>query len=248
MWLNCVSQLPAPQCHLFCFPHAGGGASVYSPWAPLLAPKVALRAVQLPGRENRLAEQPISSFSIVVDSIVDAMEPQLDRPFAFFGHSMGALMAWETARELRRRSMPQPVHLFVSGRQAPDLLSGHPPLHGLPDEEFLEECVRIYQGIPQAVLNEPELVAMFLPALRADMQAIETYEYQDSHPLECPITALFGNGDRTSSPEAVRAWARQTQKQFVYQEIAGGHFYLQSARTVILAIVQRALASYTNNF
>jgi medium-chain acyl-[acyl-carrier-protein] hydrolase len=246
-WLSCVSQPPDPECILFCFSHAGGGASVYSTWAPLLAPKIAVKAIQLPGRENRITEKPISSFPVIVNSIVDAIEGQIDRPFAFFGHSMGTLVALETARELRRRSLRQPVHLFVSGRHAPDLSSGLPPLHRLPDEEFLRECVRIYQGIPQAVLNEPELVAIFLPALRADLEAVETYKYQEDPPLACPITALFGTGDSTSSPELVMGWARQTRKQFVYKAVPGAHLYLQSARSEILATLRQSLAGYTSN-
>lgn len=157
---------------------------------------------------------------------------------------MGALLAFEVARALRERSLPQPVHLFVSGRQSPRSPFARKPLHLLPDGPFLRECVRRYQGIPQAILNEPELVKLFLPVLRADMQAVETYEYERQKALTVPMTAFHGSDDNTSKPEEIQLWANETQSGFSYLELPGGHFFLQTARDQVLEIIRETLLPF----
>jgi len=239
-WLSRLSEPPADGIRLFCFPYAGAGASAFYLWSRDLAPSIAVCAVQLPGRETRLAEVPVVSLKTIVDTVVREMRALLDCPFAFFGHSMGTVLAFETARKLRDLSLPLPAHLFVSGRGAPDLEKDLAMLHRLPDAEFIAECVRRYQGIPKAVLDEPELVNLFLPSLRADMQAVETYRYDLRDPLECPITALQGRED-PSPPAALQAWARHTTAAFRYQELPGGHFFIHTARSQIMELIRRTL-------
>lgn len=244
LWLKQVSKSAHPAVRLICFPYAGGGASAYYPWGRELPAQIGVYAAQLPGREERYSETPLKSLSFLVESVIQAVSALPASPFALFGHSMGALLAFELAQKLQERSLPQPVHLFVSGRQSPRTPLACEPMHLLPDGAFLRECVRRYQGIPQAVLNEPELVKLFLPVLRADMEAVETYKYQHRQPLTVPVTALHGSDDYTSKPEEIQLWANETQSGFSYLELPGGHFFLQTARDQVLEIIRKTLLSF----
>jgi len=236
-WVTLFANPPKAAVRLFCFPYAGAGASAFFRWSRDLAPPIAVHAIQLPGREGRLAEPLISDAGQMVREILAAIEPLLDRPYAFFGHSMGTVLAFEVARQLR--SNP-PLRLFVAGREAPHIEHGGTPLHRLPDAEFLAETVRRYDGIPPAILAEPDLVSLFTPILRADLTAIETYRYVDGPKLSCGITALHGKEDR-GRPEEMRAWSAHTEGQFEYGEIPGGHFFIQTAREQVLDVIRQAL-------
>jgi len=237
-WLRKLSQIAAPKVGVVCFPYAGGGASVFYQWTKLLPPEIAVYAVQLPGREDRLAEHPIRNLSAVVDSLTASLSVLEGLPFAFFGHSMGALIAFETARELRKRGLATPNHLVVSGRQSPATKAAASPLYPLPEGAFVEECVRRYQGIPQAILNEPELMNLFLPVLRADMEVVETYRYQSQKPFDMPVTAMYGSEDRTLLRQDVESWSCETTGEFALHELPGGHFFFQTARAQVIAIVE----------
>jgi medium-chain acyl-[acyl-carrier-protein] hydrolase len=236
-WVSLFANPPHAKVRLFCFPYAGAGASAYFRWSRDLAPSIAVHAIQLPGREGRLSEPLLSDAGEMVRAIVAAIEPLLDRPYAFFGHSMGTVLAFEAARQLRSRP---PLRLFVAGRGAPHIEHGETPLHRLPDAAFLAETVRRYDGIPPAILAEPDLVKLFTPILRADLKAIETYRYADGPRLSCGITALHGMEDR-GKPEEMRAWITHTDGQFDYREIPGGHFFIQTAREQVLDVIRRAL-------
>ena len=226
---------------LLCFPYAGAGASIYYPWSRILPPQIDVYATQLPGREDRYAEPPSRNLTFLVDSVIDAIDGLSHKPFALFGHSMGALLAFEVARTLREMGLEQPVHLFVSGRQGPQAPFTGEPLHLLPETDFLLECTRRYQGIPKAILDEPELVKMFLPILRADMQAVETYRYEKRDPLNIPITALHGKEDHSLKPEDIELWANETLSEFSCRKLPGSHFFLHSARDQVLEIIRNAV-------
>jgi len=241
-WVTLFANLPQARVRLFCFPYAGAGASAYYRWSRDLAPDVAVHAIQLPGREGRLSEPLRSDAAEMVRGIVSAIEPLLDKPYAFFGHSMGAVLAFEAARQLRTRP---PLRLFVSGREAPHIEHPGTPLHLLPDPEFLAETVRRYDGIPPVILAEPDLVRLFLPILRADLKAIETYRYVGGPKLSCGITALHGMEDR-GKPEEIRAWITHTEADFDYLEIAGGHFFIQTAREQVLDVIRRSCSTAPN--
>lgn len=232
---------PQARLRLICFPHAGAGASMFHPWASLMPADVQVCPVQLPGRENRLMEPPFIRLLPLVQKLARVLLPYLDTPFALFGNSMGALISFELARELRREHGFRPRHLFVSASRAPQLPSQSPPLHQLPTSLFLKELERRYNGIPAAVLQDREMMNLFLPVIRADVEIIETYNYQTETPLECPISAFGGTQDSEVSREDLAAWRDQTSDSFVLRMFPGNHFFLNDAREIVLRAVSEEL-------
>lgn len=239
-----VRPRPRPEAtlRLFCFSHAGGGASSYFPWSAALD-GVDVLSVQLPGREGRLMEPLIDDADILVARLGEVIEPWLDRPFVFFGHSMGAYLAFETARTLRRRGLPQPRRLIVSGRRAPMEADREAPLHELPDNHLAEELNRRFGGLPTAILAEPELMALFLPIIRADLRLLERGVYRAEAPLDYPISAFGGDEDRRADHAALVGWEALTVGGFEARQFSGGHFYLHERRDAFLSALASVLAS-----
>ena len=226
---------------LICFPHAGAGASTFRQWPSLLPPDVDVCLIQLPGREDRLAEPPFSRLPPLVDTLVRVLEPVLHKPFALFGHSMGALVAFELARALRASGAPQPVHLLIAAKQPPQLPEVQPPVHGLPDEHFLAE-VRRLNGTSDAVLRHPELMRLMTPLLRADIAVCETYQYVDAPPLACPLSVFAAEGDASARPDRMADWSRQTTSRYRLHKFQGDHFFVQREVAAVVAGVSRDLA------
>jgi medium-chain acyl-[acyl-carrier-protein] hydrolase len=219
---------------VFCFPYAGGAASLFHGWGDALGAETHLCAVQLPGRGGRFREAPAQTIDELVKAAADGLSGELDLPFALFGHSMGAVVAFELARELRRRGGRQPFLLVVSGHQAPHIPEPHPPFSHLPDPEFLEEARQRYDGIPAEVLAEPELLQLVLPVLRADIRALENYAYVEEAPLECPIGVFGGDQDHHVSASDLEAWRGYTRATVTLRTFSGGHFFVQEARSDVL--------------
>jgi medium-chain acyl-[acyl-carrier-protein] hydrolase len=178
----------------------------------------------------------------LVAGATNALLPHLEKPFAFFGHSLGALVSFEVTRTLRRRGLASPVRLFMSAHRAPQLPNPHAPLHGLPDGELISEICRHYAGIPQAVLDDPELLALMIPGLRADFTVFETYRYVDDAPLMCPISVFGGAEDRRVSEAELAGWKVQTHGGFTRRMLDGDHFFLQPRRDEVIAAVCADLA------
>lgn len=222
---------------LFCFPHAGAGASIFRAWASELPPWIEICRVQLPGREDRLDESPYSSVEPLLDDLLSALGPLLDRPFALFGHSTGALVAFALARRL---GASVPVHLFVSGREAPTLPHVLPDLSTLPEAEFTRR-IRDLAGTPSEVLDSPELRSLFFPLLRADLAIDERYVYTPGPPLACPISVFGGTEDVIANRDALEAWRDQTTARFTIRMFRGGHFFLRSEQTRVLAAIAEDL-------
>lgn len=243
-WFSSVSASAEARLRLFCFPYAGGGASIYRTWAQQLPDTVAIYPVQLPGRESRLSEEPFSTIPPLVQAVAQALLPYMDVPFAFFGHSMGALIGFELARELRRRGGPAPAHLFVSGRWAPHIPNANPPTFDLPESEFIEELRRL-NGTPSEVLEHPELRQMVLPLLRADFKICETYFYENEPALDCPISAYGGLQDPDVSLQNLREWQRQTSSSFKLSMYSGDHFFLHTVQSQLVQDISRDLLSIT---
>jgi medium-chain acyl-[acyl-carrier-protein] hydrolase len=237
-WLVVRRQPSRTAIRLFCFPYAGGGASAFRQWTA--AGNLDIWAVQLPGREDRFTHPPFTTLPSLLAPLRDALLPFLAQPFAFFGHSMGALVAYELTRELRRSAAPMPRALFVSGRRAPHLPPRKRPLHDLPDVEFERE-LRALNGTPAAVLADRELMALMAPLLRADFAVCETYAPAKERPLDIPIHALGGIDDPEATAEELEGWREHTTAFGGVRQFQGDHFYLQGEAPKILGAISEGL-------
>lgn len=215
-----------PALRLVALPNAGGGAAPYYRWRKAFDPRIDLVPIQLPGRESRISEPPLTDLVTLVTEIADAVTPMLDRPYAILGHSMGATIAFELARELRRREERMPELLIVAASAAPRQLQAGRSMSSLSDEAFIAEMNRRFDGIPPAVLEHEELLQLLLPALRADMALLEEYEYQDEPPLNVEILAIGGAEDRAVSRTQLADWRRHTSANFSQRMFPGRHFFL----------------------
>jgi len=239
-WIVVRKRPSAPSFRLFCYPFAGGGASVYRRWHEHLPAEVEVVALQPPGRESRFAEPLVDRLPRVISELADAVAGKLDLPFALFGHSLGGLVAFELARELRRRSLAAPRLLIVSGRRAPHLPLSHEPIHSLPHDEFIAK-LREFEGTPEAVLQHDELLELVLPILRADFAVSETYVYVDEPPLGMPLVSVGGADDADIPVDDVHAWRVTTSAHHESRIFPGGHFYFMDDPGPLLGEVRRHL-------
>lgn len=232
-WIICHKPNPQAHLRLFCFPYAGGSSLIFRTWSDYLPPSVEVCAIELPGRGRQIKLTPFNKIETLVDAIASVIHPHLDKPFAFFGHSMGGLISFELARLLRKQYGNSPFHLFISGRRAPQLPNLKPPIYNLPEPAFIEE-LRQLKGTPKAVLENAELMQMFLPILRADFAVLETYIYTHQPPLEFHITAFGGLQDSEATCDELQAWQEQTKASFSLHMFPGDHFFLHSAQSLLL--------------
>lgn len=240
LWVTCTRPNPQARLRLFGFPHSGASAAMFYGWADSLPPSVELCAVQYPGHGTRLSEPPITRIQSMVRQASSFFLPYLDLPFAFFGHSMGALVSFELARYLRRTHEQMPAHMVVSGHTAPQIRGDNSPIHQLPEPIFVEE-LRKLNGTPEEVLDHPELRQLLLPILRADFAACETYVYEPDAPLECSLSAYGGLTDSHVSRDALEAWSEQATGGFSLRMFPGDHFYLNTHRSLLLQTLAREL-------
>ena len=239
-WIAYRKPRPQARLRLFCFPYAGGGALIFRTWADGLPADVEVCPIQLPGRGTRLMEPLFTQLSPLIQALAQALLPLLDKPFAFFGHSLGALVSFALARQLRRQYGVQPVHLFVSAGRAPQLPHQGLPVHTLPEEDFLAELRRL-NGTPSAMLEHEELMQIALPVLWADFAVYETYVYATELPLNCPISTFGGLRDRTVSQSDLEAWREQTSGSFSLQMFPGDHFFLNTTQPLLLRVLSQEL-------
>ena len=237
-WASCPRPRRDALLRLFCLPYAGGGGSIYHNWSRSLPEWIEVWLVHLPGRERRMSEPPIADMAQLADAAAAGLAPFLSGRFALFGHSMGALIAFELARSLQRQGRPLPARLVVSAFAAPDLVATVTPIHDLPDEAFLRELEALY-GTPRDALANVELLSM----LRADFRAVETYRFVPGQALDCPIVAYIGADDLVVSSQSMEAWRRHTGKSFLLRTLAGDHFYLRSDRTQLWEHLARDLGA-----
>lgn len=244
---NSIFQRPpsrnASSIRLFCVPHAGIGPTAFRGWAERLLPEVEATIVELPGRESRFREAPYQRMEPLVSDLAAAVLDCLaeDQPFAFFGNSVGSLVAFETLHEIHRRVGREAIHLFVSAAGAPHCSPPLPPIGHLSDSELVCAVVERYGGIPAPVLADKEFLAAILPTLRADICLLEAYRRPGPQPLACPVTAFAGLRDRTVPLDHVEAWREQTSADFEKFVLDEGHLYLQTARDGLIRHVREAL-------
>ncbi|MCP5425330.1 MAG: thioesterase [Gammaproteobacteria bacterium] len=240
-WFFVPRRSAGVKCRLFCFPYAGGNGTVFRKWPEFLPPFVEVWALRLPGRETRLQESPHNNMNALLDDLERALIPFLDLPFAFFGHSMGTIVAFDLTRRFLAKQIVSPKHLFLSGRRAPQIPDPDPPIHDLPENEFWEEIRRL-NGSPEEVLQHEELKALVGPTLRADFKLIETWRYQGgSMALPMPISIFGGSRDPKTSPAELQAWEVHTRSAFQLHMIEGDHFFLNNAQSELLSLIGREL-------
>ncbi|HEX6370737.1 MAG TPA: SDR family NAD(P)-dependent oxidoreductase [Longimicrobium sp.] len=239
VWFPFVRAGGSAQRRLFCFPWAGSGASAYAHWQEALGAETEVVAVQLPGREHRSGELPLGDMAQVVARLADVVPGEEGVPFAFFGHSLGGLMAFELARELRRRGMPGPARLVLSGC-APPRPGEHAQVHREDDDALLAHLSERF-GMTVDGLHDPAVRGALLPALRADVTVLETYDAAPEPPLECPLLVLGGADDRLVPRERLVDWCAHTRGELSVRVFPGGHMFVRGAEGAVLQAVRREL-------
>jgi medium-chain acyl-[acyl-carrier-protein] hydrolase len=220
---------------LLCIPHAGGSAAAFRTWGRWLPPGIELQALELPGRGARWSERLLTDIEALLDDLESAAEGA-GEDFALFGHSVGALITFELARHLERRGGPCPQRLFVSARRAPHLPSPRRPTFSLTDRDLVR-AVHDFNGTPEEVLGDSQLLDLMLPVIRADLAIDETYEYRPGPPLRCPISALGGIADAVVTRQELAAWQSHTSDRFTLRMVEGDHFFIRSQEPVVVQLV-----------
>jgi medium-chain acyl-[acyl-carrier-protein] hydrolase len=242
-WFVCPQANPAAETRLFLFPYAGGGLAVLHDWSVSLPNHLEAWIAHYPGRGSRHYEPPMKQISTFVEGLSQAIQPLLIKPFAFFGHSLGGLVAFELTRHLHRNNLTQPQILFVSACSAPHLPDLHAPIHVLPNSDFVKSLQQL-NGIPSELLNQEEVMQLYLPILRADFEAMESYVYTtDNSPLRCPIVAFGGLDDPRVGRERIEGWGLHTNSGFRSQYFSGDHFFINTARDLVLASILAEVTS-----
>lgn len=224
---------------MFCFPYAGGGASIFRNWSGEFGPAVEVCAVQPPGRETRFSDPLIDDVHELVRRLLPSMALLFDRPFVFFGYSTGALVAFELIRELRKQQMPLPDHLVVAAARAPHIPEPS-PLHHLPEEEFLRELQR-FSGTPEEILQDRDLMNVYVPIIRADLALEETYAFQEEPPINVPVTAFYGVRDDETPKAVMEPWGTHTTSPFELISMPGDHFFIRTATRPLMASMKCVL-------
>lgn len=236
-WARRYSGCEGPVAvRLLCFHHAGGGASLFRNWRLPGELSAEIWAVQLPGRENRRAEEPVRRIEPLLAALTDELAPLLDRPVAFFGHSMGALIAFELSRELRRTGRGLPIRLFLSAHRSPEVPQRHISASTLPDPEFFARLDRAAGASPSAV-RDPELMVLLAPMIRADFELCERYRYREEAPLPIPFTCFRATDDTEVDPADVAGWGRHSSEPCRHRVYPGGHLFIRDHEREVLADV-----------
>lgn len=231
---------PRDGVRLFCFPYAGGNAAAYRGLRPTGPGRLRVCPVELPGRGRRRGEAPLTSMEALVASLADDLRGSLDHPFAFFGHSLGGLIAYELAAELRERGAPAPEHLFLSAIAAPQWPRTGAPLHTASAAE-VKDALLAMGGTPPELLENEEIMALALPVLRADHTVLATYRYRPRPPLPSPVTVFGGRSDEVAPPEVLSGWREHSDRPVPTRLFPGGHFFLNTAPAEVMRAVEHGL-------
>ena len=243
LWFSNIEASPQTKLRLFCFPYAGGSDQIFRNWGVSLPRQIEVCPALLPGRGVRLNTPAYTNLLALTREVANVIRPLLDLPFAFFGHSMGALISFELSRELRRLEQPQPLHLFLAAHTPPHVPRTREPKFNLSDSEIIERIKEI-NGTPAEILDHPELMAMMMPLLRADFEMVDSYTYVPDAPLNSPITVLGGLQDQDVTRESLQEWEKQTTGRFSLRMFPGDHFFVNTASSTIYQVLGRELFEY----
>ena len=241
-WLHGMQKDSDVDFRLFCFSYAGGGASTYLRWRAHISKSTDICAVQPPGREGRISESPISDLKILISNIADVITPHTNIPYAFFGHCNGALISYELFRELRRRGVTLPEHMFISSFRSPERVNINKVLNDLPESEFLS-LLRTYGGIPDSILNDKEIIQSLMPTLRADFSLHENYRYTEEEKINCPLTIYGGLKDNIVPRKELVGWRDMTSAGAKIKLFPGGHFFIDSHTKSVVKSINSELQS-----
>jgi len=242
-WLGRRRFSSQARLRLFCIPFAGGGASAFNSWIGHLRPGIEVIPIQLPGREERLREPPYTDLSLLTQDLAEALIPYLDVPFAFFGHSFGAYVSFELARQLRKAKVDHLVYLFASGSSAPHSRLSTTKIHLATDEELIA-FLRQFNGTSDEILLHSELRQIIVPLIRADFAAFETYTFTPAEPLECPISVFGGKEDSTLTIQQLMQWSQHTSHEFTLRILPGDHFFIRSSKATLLRAIANDLEAF----
>ncbi len=245
-WIITPAPRPAAKLVLLCLPFAGGSSNSFRNWASILPPAVELRAVELPGHGFRLSEPLIDRLNDLLPVLTEGIADELDRPFALFGHSMGAILGYELTLLLQKQFPERkPVHVFLSGHGAPHLPQHEPPIHQLPEQEFIEK-IKSYNGTPPEVFENKELLSLMIPILRTDFKMCETYQRDKIEKIDIPLTAMGGVQDPGATRADLEAWKEYTTRSFNVRMFPGDHFYLLHQKIALLQAILRDINAHFN--
>ncbi len=241
-WLIIPRPRPMARMRLFCFPYAGGGATAYWEWPERILKEVEVVLVELPGRGRKIRENLYTAMPPLIQQLVGQITPFLDKPFTFFGHSMGALLAFELSHSLREREGKEPRKLYLSGREAPHIPDPREKFHLLTDKELLQKLEEL-NGTPKEVLQSKELMELMLPIIRADFAMCETYQYAPREPLSCPITVFGGAADKNVPVSGLQEWKTHTRSQFRLHVLPGDHFFIYQEKEKFFYLLNEDLTA-----
>lgn len=242
-WFQCIVDSQNAEHCLICFPYAGGGASVYSNWHTLKQTGISVWTLSLPGRGHRYHEKPVTSLVPLLEQLIpEVLKISANKSVSFFGHSMGALIAYELACLLEQKNMLEISKLFLSGRSPVSQQDDEPAYHLLSDTVLMSKLIDM-GGIPKEIQEHPEMLQLMLPTLRADFELIETWQSESSSTSKCPIIALAGSDDSRASVEKMEHWDSHTRSTFKLHEFDGGHFFLSDHQSDIIQLVRNSLLS-----
>lgn len=231
----------SPQAiNLFCLPYAGASVYSYRNIKNLLAGKIGVIPIELPGRGNRISEPLLKDIHAMADDIFLQMENRLNTPYAIYGHSIGAILGYLLVKRIIHEKLPQPLHLFFTGHGGPSVREKIPHIHSLPKKEFIEKLME-YEGSPREVLHDNDAMEFFEPMLRADFKAIETYAYEKGDPFDVPITVMTGTHEKISDEEIAK-WQDETLQKISTRRFPGGHFFIFQHLPEICRIIQQTLS------
>lgn len=244
-WYIGYKKNPQAAIRLFCFHHSGGGASSYHPWVESLSPLIEMVAIQLPGRENKFLEPLTSDLSHIITKLSKDFSYYKDKPFIVFGHSLGALLAFEFIKAIHRIYSLYPRQVIVSAAKAPHMPYRRKILSHLEDK-LLKEELKAYNGIDERIQNEPELFDLFLPIIRSDFSIVENYSFAGSASFPCDILAFSGSDDPTVTQEEILGWSTQTTGKFEHMPFSGAHFFIRDHQKEIVNIINQIAEKYSN--